>query len=101
MNALHNSANTDRCTLYKDLANFLKDERFTKKEYQTLANRFERWTPRTQESPSELARHSEANRKQAPQSEANVCRGRKYILKNLSLINCTGHPIMHRTPNVN
>ena len=33
---------------------------------------FERWTPRTQESPHELARQSEAKRKQAPQSEANV-----------------------------
>ena len=33
---------------------------------------FERWTPRTHESPRELARQSEAKRKQAPQSEANV-----------------------------
>ena len=38
MNALEDSANTDRCTLYKDSANFLKDERFTKTEYQTSAN---------------------------------------------------------------
>ena len=29
---------------------------------------------RTNESPRELARQSEAKRKQAPQSEANVCR---------------------------
>ena len=36
----------------------------------------ERWMPRTQESPHELARQSEAKRKQAPQSEANVCRRR-------------------------
>ena len=43
-------------------------------EYQTSANRFERRTPPTQESPRELAHQSEANRKQAPQSEANVCR---------------------------
>ena len=35
---------------------------------------FERWTLRTHESPRELARQSEAKRKQAPQSEANVCR---------------------------
>ena len=35
MNALEDSANTDRCTLYEDSANFLKDERFTKTEYQT------------------------------------------------------------------
>ena len=28
----------------------------------------------TQESPHELARQREAKRKQAPQSEANVCR---------------------------
>ena len=30
--------------------------------------------PRTHELPRELARQSEAKRKQAPQSEANVCR---------------------------
>ena len=63
---------------------------------------FERWTPRTQESPLELARQSEAKRKQAPQSEANVCRRRRICnLQKTSLINCTGHPIMHRTPNTN
>ena len=42
MNALDDSANTDRCTLYEDSANFLedllKDERFTKTEYQTSTN---------------------------------------------------------------
>ena len=39
MNALEDSANTDRCTLYEDSANFLKDERFTKtEEYQTSKN---------------------------------------------------------------
>ena len=37
MNALDDSAITDRCTLYEDSANLLKDERFTKTEYQTLA----------------------------------------------------------------
>ena len=82
---------TDRCTLYEDLANFSKDERFTKniRPQQT----FERCTPRTQESPHELAR----------QSEANVCRRRRRTrnLKKTALINCTGHPIMHRTPNSN
>ena len=31
---------------------------------------FERWTPRTHEWPSELARQSEAKRKQAPQIKA-------------------------------
>ena len=35
------------------------------------------------ESPSELARQSEAKRKQAPQSEANVCRRRMQAQKNL------------------
>ena len=35
---------------------------------------FESWTLRTRESPRELARQSESKRKQAPQSEANVCR---------------------------
>ena len=38
MKALDDSANTDRCTLYKDSANVLKHEYFTKAEYQTLAN---------------------------------------------------------------
>ena len=38
MNALDDSAITDRCTLYEDSANVLKDERFTKTEYQTSAN---------------------------------------------------------------
>ena len=74
MNALDDSANTDRCTLYEDSANFLKDERFTKL-WQNIRPQqtFERWTPRTKELPHELARQSEAKRKQAPQSEANVC----------------------------
>ena len=35
---MDDSANTDRCKLYEDSANFLKDERFTKTEYQTSAN---------------------------------------------------------------
>ena len=61
---------------------------------------FERWTPRTHESPRELAHQSEAKRKQAPQSEAKVCR-HKCNLKKTSLTNCTGHPIMHSTPNGN
>ena len=39
MNVLEDSANTDRCTLYEDSANFLKDERFTKTETQTSAER--------------------------------------------------------------
>ena len=55
---------------------------------------------RTQESPRELARQSEVKRKQAPQSEANVCR-HKCNLKKPSVINCTGHPIMYRTSNRN
>ena len=38
MNDLDDSENTDRCKLYEDSANFLKDERFTKTEYQTSAN---------------------------------------------------------------
>ena len=38
MKALDDSANTDRCTHYEDSANFLKDECFTKAEYQTSAN---------------------------------------------------------------
>ena len=38
MNALDDSASTDLCTLYEDSVNFLKDERFTKIEYQTSGN---------------------------------------------------------------
>ena len=64
-----------RWTLYEDrvaeLSKRLKDKRFPKAEYQ---QKFEKWTPRTHESPRELARQSEAKRKQAPQSEAKVCR---------------------------
>ena len=70
MKALDDSAITDRCTLYEDSANFLKDARFTKTEYQTSANLWKNAT-------CELAHQSEAKRKQAPQSEANVCRQRK------------------------
>ena len=83
MNALDDSAITDRCTLYEDSAKFLKDERFTKsiRPKQT----FERWSPRTQESPHELSRQSEAKRKQAPHSEANVCQ-HKCNLKKLRLL---------------
>ena len=65
MNVLDDSANTDRCTLYEDSANFLKDERFTKTEYQTSANLWKMNAEDTR-SPHELARQSEAKRKQAP-----------------------------------
>ena len=102
MNALDDSANTDRCTLYEDSANFLKDD-FTKL-WQNIRPQqtFERWTPRTHELPRKLAHQSEAKRKQAPQSEANVCRRRRTCnLEKTSFINCTRHPIMHRTPNTN
>ena len=60
----------------------------------------QRWMPRTHESQCELAHQSEAKRKQSLQSEANVCR-HKCNLEKTSLINCTGHSIMHRTPNTN
>ena len=43
--------------------------------------------PRTHELPRELARQSEAKRKQSPQSEANVCRGKCMSTQ------------LHRTPN--
>ena len=51
--------------------------------------------PRTHELPRELARQSEAKRKQWPQSEANVCRHKCNPL----LI--AQEPIMHRIPNTN
>ena len=64
MKALDDSANTDRCTLYEDSANVLKDECFAKAEYQTSAKlQDERRGARTQESPREFARQSEAKLK--------------------------------------
>ena len=56
MKPLHDSAITDRCTLYEDS----EDERFTKTEYQTSANLWKMNATR------ELVRQSEAKRKQAP-----------------------------------
>ena len=58
---------------------------------------FERWTPRTHESPRELARQSEAKRKQAPQSEANVCR-RRWRQRMQSRKNLPYK--LHRAPNI-
>ena len=72
-----------------DLQQTLKHVRFMK-----IQHTFKRWTiyedriaelnkrlkdetPRTRESPGELARQSEAKRKQGPKSEANVCRRRR------------------------
>ena len=47
---------------------------------------------RTHESPSELVRQSDAKRKQAPQSEANVCGRRRQMQsrKNLPLLIAQG-----------
>ena len=42
--------------------------------------------PRTQESPHELARQSQVKLKEAPQSEANVCRRRHEISKKPPLL---------------
>ena len=71
-----------RWTLYEDrvaeLSKRLKDKRFPKAEYQ---QKFEKWTPRTHESPRELAHQSEAKRKQAPQTEANVCQNKCNLKK--------------------
>ena len=64
-----------------DLQQTLKYVRFTKIQHYLNDLRrqnsrpqqtFERWTPTTHKSQGELARQSEAKRKQAPQSEANV-----------------------------
>ena len=120
MNALDDSAITDRCTLYGDSANFLKDERtdrctlyedsanFSKDERFTKNIRpqqtFERCTTRTQESPHELTRQSRQNlskRLKARQMCIDDDDERKCDLKKTALINCTDHPIMHRTPNTN
>ena len=61
-----------------------------------IQHTFKRWTfyegriadlrKRINESPRELARQSEAKRKQAPQSEANVCRHKCNLKKTLLLI---------------
>ena len=48
------------------------------------------------QTPRELVRLSGAKRKQVPQSETNVCRRRRQMQsRKTSLINCTGHPIIH------
>ena len=57
---------------------------------------FERWTLRTHESPRELARQSEAKRKQAPQSEANVCRRRRQRMQSRKNLPYK----LHRTSNI-
>ena len=75
MKALDDLAITDRCTLYEDWA-WLSEET----EYQTSANLWKKNATR------ELARQSEAKRKQAPQSEANVCRQQKCYLKKPPLL---------------
>ena len=70
----------------KTFSKLLKYVHFTK-----IQQTFKRWTLyedrikdlskrlRTHESPRELVRKSEAKRKQAPQSEANVCRRRRQM----------------------
>ena len=68
-----------------------------RREIAHLSKRLEDERKRKHESPRELTRQSEAKRRQSPQSEANVCR-HKCNLEKTSLINCTGHPIMQRTP---
>ena len=79
MNALDDSAITDRSTLYEDSANFLKDERFMKniRPYKPLKD--ERRGHK--KSPHELASQSEAKLKQERQREANVCRRRRTKMK--------------------
>ena len=94
LNALKDSTNTDRQQTFSKLFKYVRFTKTNSRLQQTLK------TPRTHESPSELARQNEAKRMQPPQREANVCR-RKCNLGKASLINCTGHPIMHRTPNIN
>ena len=70
------------CTLYEDSATF-KIRTLYEDGIKDLSKRL-----RTHESPRELVRHSEPKRKQAPESEANVCRRRRQMQsrKNLSMI---------------
>ena len=113
MNALEDSLNTVQQKTFSKLLNMyalrkfstlLKDERLRWQNSRPQQT-FKRWMLRTHESPSELVHQSEAKCKQAPQSKANVCRQRqrqwRCNLENTSLINCTGCPIMCRTPNTN
>ena len=72
------------CTLYKDWANFWKMNALQRQNSRPQ-QKFGRWTPRTHESPHELMHQYEAKRKQAPQSEANVC-WYKYNLKKPCLL---------------
>ena len=58
----------------------LKDERFKEDRIKDLSKRL-----RTHRSPRELVRQSEAKRKQAPQSEANVCRRRRQMQSRTNL----------------
>ena len=62
------SANSWNVYTLQRFSKLLKDERFTK-TIKDLSKGL-----RTHESPHELDRQSEAKRKQAPQSKANVCR---------------------------
>ena len=65
MNALEDSANTDRCTLYEESANFFKKRRTLYEDRIPV----ERWTSRTHETPRGLVRQSETKRKQALQTK--------------------------------
>ena len=67
MKALDNSAITDRCTLYEDLAWTLYKDRIS-------------------DVSKPLKDEGNTKRKQAPQSEANVCRRRKCNLKKPPLL---------------
>ena len=58
------SANSWNMYALRRFSKLLKDKRFTKTELQTGSSTFERWTPRTYESPCELVRQSEAKPKQ-------------------------------------
>ena len=97
MNALDDSAITDRCTLYEDSANFLKDERFMKniRPYKPLKDE-RRGHKNHHMSQRVKVRQNLSKRLKARQM--CVDDERKCNLKKNSLINCTGHPIMHRTP---
>ena len=61
------------CTLHKDSGNYetLRDENVTKRERHTLTAVWKKLNARD-DLPRELVRRSEAERKQAPQSEANA-----------------------------
>ena len=88
MNALEGSVNRSMYAL-RTFSKLFKDERFTKTEYQTLVN---------------LSKHHVSQRVKVRQNVSKHFKVRQMCVDDdeiTFLINCTGHPITHKTPNTN